>query len=84
MLLIIIVATNTFCVIVLSTYLEEKSAKAAKKNKKKKKVPSVHSNELTITQALHSLCAGYYKVTNLTIQRILKALHKAVFYLLSS
>jgi hypothetical protein len=41
---------------------EDKSAKAAKKNKKKKKIPSVHHNELVLTQALHSLCAGYYKV----------------------
>jgi hypothetical protein len=41
---------------------EDKTTKAAKKNKKKKKTQTVHHNEIVLTQALHGLCAGYYKV----------------------
>ena len=44
--------------------VEEKAGgKAAKKNKRKKKPGSaVHQAEMTHSQALMSLCAGYYKV----------------------
>ena len=44
--------------------VEDKAGgKAAKKNRRKKKSgPSVHQAEMTQSQALLSLCAGYYKV----------------------
>jgi len=47
-----------------SCVVEEKSGgKASKKNKRKKKTgPAVHQAEMTESQALLSLCAGYYKV----------------------
>jgi len=42
---------------------DKAGGKAAKKNKKKKKPGSaVHQAEMTHSQALMSLCAGYYKV----------------------
>ena len=42
------------------------SGKAAKKNKRKKKPGTLaHQAELTHSQALLSLCAGYYKVLTL-------------------
>ena len=49
----------------MSCLVEDKTGgKAAKKNKKKKKTgPTVHQAEITQSQALMALCAGYYKVT---------------------
>jgi len=42
---------------------DKTSGKAAKKNKRKKKPgPLVHQAEMTHSQALMALCAGYYKV----------------------
>ena len=53
--------------------VEDKAGgKGTKKNKKKKKPgPSVHQSEMTQSQALLSLCAGYYKVDSCLLTYLL-------------
>jgi len=63
----------------MSCLAEDKSGgKAAKKNKRKKKPgPTVHQAEMTQSQSLLSLCAGYYKVpTFITSQPVACVRHQ--------